>query len=296
MTPDQHQSVLTDATAFEGRWRTMRRKQTHRLLLFAIIAVITLWLAGGVAEFDAGLLWRKLPKLTNYVSETIPVIRFDSFGTDLANWMWGIKRWLGLILDTLIIAFLGTVFGGILALISSFLAARNLAPSRGVGIAARRLQEIARTVPELVYALIFVFAFGIGPFAGVLAILLHTWGTLGKLISEVNENIDMGPVDGMHATGCSWLSMIRFAVLPQVMPNVVSYGLFRFEVNVRAASVLGIVGAGGIGTELYFVIRQFEYTDISAIILLIVILVSLIDMSSEKLRHWLMGDQTAVAL
>jgi len=296
MAIETQHTASQDATAFERRWRKVRRKQSLRLVAFSVVAVVMLWLAGGVAEFDAGLLWRKLPKLGNYVSETIPVLHFDSFGADLANWMWNIKRWLRLILDTLIIAFLGTVFGGILALISSFLAARNLAPNLGVGIAARRLQEIARTVPELVYALIFVFAFGVGPFAGVLAILLHTWGTLGKLVSEVNENIDMGPVDGMYATGCNWRSVIRFAVLPQVMPNIVSYGLFRFEVNVRAASVLGIVGAGGIGTELYFVIRQFEYPDISAIILLIVILVSIIDISSEKLRHWLIGDQTSVTL
>jgi phosphonate transport system permease protein len=125
--------------------------------------------------------------------------------------------------------------------------------------------ELARSVPELVYALIFVFAFGLGSLPGVLAIAIHSCGALGKLFSEVNENINMDHVEGVQAAGANWIQMIRYAVVPQVVPNYVSYTLLRFKINVRAASVIGFVGAGGIGQELMFVIRQFVYQDISAI-------------------------------
>jgi phosphonate transport system permease protein len=156
----------------------------------------------------------------------------------------------------------------------------------------RRTLEVARAVPELVYALIFVFAFGLGPLPGVLAIAIHTAGALGKLFSEVNENIDSSSVEGVRAAGGNWFQVIRFAVLPQVLPNFASYALLRFEINVRAAAIIGFVGAGGIGQELFFVIRQFIYADVSAIVLMIIVSVCLIDITCEKLRHrWIGREQ-----
>jgi phosphonate transport system permease protein len=136
---------------------------------------------------------------------------------------------------------------------------------------------------------------GLGPLAGVLAIAVHSAGSLGKLFAEVNESIDRGPGDGVVAAGGNWPQVIRYAVVPQVMPNFLSYTLLRFEINVREASVLGIVGAGGIGQELYLAVRQFEYQDISAIVLLIVATVAIIDLVCEQIRHRLIGAETLMA-
>jgi phosphonate transport system permease protein len=176
-------------------------------------------------------------------------------------------------------------------LLLGFPASRNLARHPALYCISRRLTEIARAVPELVYAMIFVFAFGLGPFPGVLAIAIHSLGALGKLFAEVNENVDAPPIEGVYAAGANWYQVMRYAVVPQVLPGYLSYTLLRFEINVRAASVVGFVGAGGIGQELLFVIRQFVYTDISAIVLLIILTVALIDMTCEKLRHRLIGAE-----
>jgi phosphonate transport system permease protein len=154
--------------------------------------------------------------------------------------------------------------------------------------------EVARTVPELVWALIFVYAFGLGALPGVLAIAVHSTGSLGKLFSEANENVESGPLEGVRAAGGSWAQVMRYGVLPQVMPAFLSYSLLRFEINVRASSVSGFVGAGGIGQELYLVIRQFIYVDISAIVLLLVATVALIDIACERVRHHVIG-QAALA-
>jgi phosphonate transport system permease protein len=143
----------------------------------------------------------------------------------------------------------------------------------------------------LVFALIFVYAFGLGPLPGVLAIAVHSMGALGKLFSEVNENITAGPGEGVRAAGGNWMHLVRYAVIPQVLPDFASYTLLRFEINVRASSVVGFVGAGGIGQELYSVIRQFIYVDISALVLLLIITVALIDITCEHLRRRLLGEQ-----
>ena len=134
-------------------------------------------------------------------------------------------------------------------------------------------------------------AFGLGPLPGVLAITLHTTGTLGKLFAEVIENVDMKPVEGVQGTGGAWLSQIRFGVLPQVLSNFASYSLLRFEINVRGAAVIGFVGAGGIGQELIIAIRQFHYSDVSAILLMLLVCVMAIDYGSEKLRYRLLAAE-----
>ena len=144
-------------------------------------------------------------------------------------------------------------------------------------------------MPDLVYALIFVWAFGVGPLAGILAIAVHTAGALGKLFAEAAENADMRPLDGISAAGGSWAQGVRFAILPQVLPNLLSYALLRFEINVRGASVIGFVGAGGIGQELHTVISFNYYEEISAILVLIVLAVGLIDLASERVRRAVIG-------
>jgi len=142
---------------------------------------------------------------------------------------------------------------------------------------------------EWVFALIFVAAFGLGALPGILAVAIHTTGTLGKLFTEVVENIDMGPVEGVASTGGSWLAQVRFAVTPQVLSNLVSYALLRFEINVRGSTVIGFVGAGGIGQDLIVAIRKFYYSDVSAMLLMIIVTVMTIDIISARLRHRLLA-------
>jgi len=244
-----------------------------------------------VAEVSPKKIIRGLPGMFDFIGKTLPDLHLNTFVQDIGEWYWGLWKWLSLLLDTILIGFIGTLLGCTAALGLCFPAARNLVNHGSIYFVCRRILEIARVVPELVYALIFVFAFGLGPLPGVLAISIHSAGALGKLFSEVNENIDFAPVGGVRAAGGNWFQVIRYAVIPQVLPNFTSYALLRFEINVRSAAIIGFVGAGGIGQELFFVIRQFIYPDISAIVLLIIVTVSVIDISCEKVRHRLIGKE-----
>lgn len=230
-----------------------------------------------------------LPRLGEYVAKTIPDLGWATLGQDLAAWFGRWQIWAQLLLETVLIAFMATVLGVVGGFILSFPAARNLAPNAWVLWICRRYLEIARTVPELVFALLFVFCFGVGPMAGVLAIGLHTAGALGKLYSEANENIDMRPLDGVRASGGSWFDMIRYGAVPQVLPNVLSYTLLRFEINVRASSIIGYVGAGGLGQEFRTAVSYQEYTNLSALFVIILVTVTVIDRLSEMLRHRVIG-------
>jgi phosphonate transport system permease protein len=285
-------AAIDDPVAvYEQARSELRRARRAKELLFLTLFLAAFAFSIVVGEVSIGRFAEGLPGLFNYVSDTIPSIRADHAVADVREWFWAFPKWLALLFDTIVIAFLGTLLGTVGALALCFIGSRNLAAHPWMYFAARRLTEVARAVPELVYALIFVFAFGLGPLPGALAIMVHSTGALGKLFSEVNENIDMGPVEGVRAAGGNWFQIIRLAVLPQVLPNYLSYALLRFEINVRSAAIIGFVGAGGIGQELMYVIRQFVYTDISAIVLMIVVTVSLIDMSCEKLRHRFIEEQ-----
>jgi phosphonate transport system permease protein len=282
----------TDAVAiFEQARRQLRR--ARRAYTIAGVGLFTLALTVScvvgevsVAQFVAGF-----PGLFTYLQNIAPEIHRHSVLRDLGTWYWGIGRWLRLLGDTIVMAFLGTLFGACGAFLLCFAASRNLMPYTSLYFCARRVMDMARAVPELVYAMLFVFSFGLGPLPGVLAIAVHSMGALGKLFSEVNENVDGRPLEGATAAGTNWCQMIRYAVVPQVLPGFLSYTLLRFEINVRAASVIGFVGAGGIGQELMFVIRQFVYTDISAIVLLIILTVSVLDMACEQLRYRVIGKE-----
>jgi phosphonate transport system permease protein len=144
--------------------------------------------------------------------------------------------------------------------------------------------DACRAINEMVFAMLFIVAIGLGPFAGVLALWIHTTGTLAKLFSEAVEAIDPRPVEGIRATGASAMEEIVYGVIPQVMPLWISYSLYRFESNVRSASVVGMVGAGGIGVIIYEVIRGFEYAQTSAVMLMIIVFVTAIDMVSARIR------------
>ena len=150
----------------------------------------------------------------------------------------------------------------------------------------RRLMDACRAINEMVFAMLFIVAVGLGPFAGVMALFVHTTGVLAKLFAEAIEAVDPRPVEGVRATGANALEGILYGVIPQVLPHWVSYSLYRFESNVRSASVVGMVGAGGIGVVLHEAIRGFDYAETSAILLIIIVSVTLIDLLSASVRRW----------
>ncbi|WP_246149561.1 phosphonate ABC transporter, permease protein PhnE [Tritonibacter litoralis] len=299
-------AALTDSaplSQFERDYAAKRRAARRSWLVGTVIFALAFAAASWMGDFfkvtqvtlpDGSRDWRwiipaGIPRLGDYLSQTFPTLRWDSFGADFGEWFWRWQIWLKLLLETILIAFMATVFGVIGGFLLSFPAARNLAPNGWVLWISRRYLEIARTVPDLVWALIFVFCFSVGPLAGVLAIALHSCGALGKLYSEVNENIDMRPLEGVKAAGGSWFDQIRYGAVPQVLPNIISYTLLRFEINVRSSSIIGYVGAGGLGQEFRTAMSFQEYTDLSALFLIILVTVILIDFGSEKIRHKIIG-------
>jgi phosphonate transport system permease protein len=201
------------------------------------------------------------------------------FPPDFQDW----RIYLQEMLVTLQIAIWGTVLAVVCAVPLGLLSSSNIAPW-WIAQPVRRLMDAARAINEMVFAMLFVVAVGLGPFAGVLALFVHTTGILSKLFSEAVEAIDPQPVEGIRATGAYALEEIVFGVLPQVMPLWISYALYRFESNVRSATVVGMVGAGGIGVILWEVIRGFQYAQTCTVLLMIVVTVTLIDLISSRLR------------
>jgi phosphonate transport system permease protein len=185
---------------------------------------------------------------------------------------------------TVHIALWGTVLALIAAVPMGLLCSSNVFPT-WVHQPVRRVMDACRAINEMVFAMLFIVAVGLGPFAGVLALAVHTTGTLAKLFSEAVEAIDPRPVEGIRATGAHKLVEIVYGVIPQVMPLWLSFTLYRFESNVRSASVVGMVGAGGIGVVLFEVIRGFQYAQTCAVLIILAVSVTLIDLLSARLRQ-----------
>jgi phosphonate transport system permease protein len=267
----------------------LRRRQ---LWLGVFLLAAAVLVASRTAEVDLPRLFANIDKLGVYFYRLAHLDNGQPVWTDLREWLWGVPKWSAKLLETLLIAYVGTVVGAAGALLGCFLASENLGVTPWVRILTRRILEFCRTVPEIVFALIFVVAFGLGPLAGILALAIHTGGALGKLFAEVVENIDLKPFDGLKSAGASWVQSVRFAVLPQVIPGFLSYGLLRFEINVRGAAVMGFVGAGGIGQDLLEAVRKFYYSDVSAMLLMIVLTVVVIDLATERVRHRLLARET----
>ncbi len=273
----------------QAHYRAAQRAKRAQTLLGLVVLVLLIAIAARVGEVDLAKLARNIWRFPAYIAEIMPTLRWATLGADLAEWYWGLGYWLRKLGETILIAYVGTILGLAGGFSLCFFAARNVTPAGWVLFVTRRYFEFCRTVPELVFALIFVIAFGLGPVPGVLAIAIHTTGALGKQFYEVVENIDMNPLDGVKAAGATWIETMRFAALPQVMSNFASYTLLRFEINVRGAAIMGFVGAGGIGQDLLEAVRKFYYSDVSAMLLLIVVTVMIIDMATERLRHYLIG-------
>ncbi|MGV3525173.1 MAG: phosphonate ABC transporter, permease protein PhnE [Candidatus Sericytochromatia bacterium] len=193
---------------------------------------------------------------------------------------------VGATIQTIQMAMTGTVLALLLAFPLAFLAASNTSPHPLVYQVTRFCINFLRTVPDLALGLIFVAAVGLGPFAGTLALAVHTMTVLTKLLSESVENIDGGVVEAIRATGGNYFQTLSFAVLPQMLPDLISFTLYRFETNIRAASVLGLIGAGGIGHLLNTSFRTFQYQEAATVVLILIVLVMGVDWVSARLRKW----------
>jgi phosphonate transport system permease protein len=271
---------------------TYRKAVARKRLRFTVATTVffaALVLAAVGAEVNLRTFFTYFGNFVGYFDRIFTLENGTRVWTDIGEWFWGWRKWLWMLGETILISYVGTLFGAILAFALNFFAAENTSPSPWLRFAVRRFLEFCRTVPGIVFALIFVIAFGLGPMAGVLAIAIHSSGALGKLFSEIVENADMKPVEGLRSTGASWMSCMRFAVLPQVAAGYASYALLRFEINVREASVMGFVGAGGIGQELVVAVRKFYYSDVSAILLLVILTVFVIDIGTGWARGRLFG-------
>ncbi len=244
------------------------------LLCLAVLAA-----AGGALAWSArdlqisvGELIKGLPWIADVVGRMLP-----------PNWGF-MQRLAQPVLETIQLAVWGTLLAIVLALPLCFLAARNLTPGTLVFHAVRQVFNAARGINEIIFALIFVAAVGLGPFAGVLALSVHGAGMLGKFFAEAIEEADPGPVEALRATGARPLQVIVFAVLPQALPAWIAATLYRLEVNLRAATILGMVGAGGIGFELYSSLKLFQYEDTATCVLVILAMVMTADYLSSRLR------------
>lgn len=253
--------------------RAPRRERARKWVVGLVVAGLLVWSwypaemfrwinlftdAGNMVEFARGFMSPNFRDWDIYLADMIVTIQIAVWGT-----------------------FLSVLVGIPFAIMSS----SNICPVWIVQ-PVRRLMDACRAINEIVFALLFVVAVGLGPFAGVMALFVHNLGVVAKLFSEAVEAIDPRPVEGIRATGASKLQEIIFGVIPQVTPLWISFGLYRFETSVRSATVLGIVGAGGIGQLLWENIRSFAYAETAAIIVIIVVSITLIDMLSQRLRKW----------
>ena len=259
-------------------------RSLRRTVAFCGILIVAILVAAWMAEVHPLTFINKIGGFTSYIDRISKLESGARVWTDPVEWFWGLRGWSRLLFETILISYMGTILGAAFAFVLCFMTAENIVPNRFVRFGVRRLLEFCRTVPDIVFALIFVVAFGVGPLPGVLAIMIHTVGALGKQFAEVTENIDMKPVEGLKAAGANIVQTVRFAVVPQVLTNFLSYGLLRFEINVRGATVMGFVGAGGIGDEFLMAIRRFYYSDVSAILVLVAITVFVIDILTGRLR------------
>ncbi|WP_106400724.1 phosphonate ABC transporter, permease protein PhnE [Actinocorallia populi] len=251
--------------------QTFRVPRARNTLGAALAAVIVAWSMVG-AEFDFAKLGEGASNMGEFLSRLFPPT-WDKLPTILE-----------LLVETLQMAIVGTVLGAALSLFCAFGAASNIAP-RWLYYPTRWVMNVIRSLPDLVFALMFVSAVGLGPFAGILAMTVGAAGSMGKIFAEAMESVDRGPVTAMQAVGASKRQIIRYGVLPQAAPLLTSYTLLMFEGNVRGATILGMVGAGGIGLELTTAMRMYDYGHLSAMVICIIVLVTVIDQVSAIVRR-----------
>ena len=281
---------MMNKITLDNHYKNLIGKKRFWNLSLIVLIFIGVILSSKIVDINGSNLLSGMPRLGDYISQILPSIEINKLflGSkdqgSIAYWYFNLPKYLKLLFETFNMALLATIVGSALALFLSFLAAKNTSPNSLLFFTIRRMLEFFRGVPEIIFAILFVWVLGIGPLAGIIAMTLHTTGSLGKLFSEVHENSNNKPIEALKASGGNWLSEMKFGLLPQVLPNLISYALLRFEINIRASTILGFVGAGGIGQELYLVINFNYYEEVSAIILLIILTVISIDLLSGYLR------------
>ncbi|MES2820358.1 MAG: phosphonate ABC transporter, permease protein PhnE [Pseudomonadota bacterium] len=241
-----------------------------QLIGWGLVLAVLVWSWQGAEMNPLGLI-RDAGNMATFAA--------DFFPPDFGDWELYLKE----MIVTVQIALWGTLLAIVCAIPLGILCAENIAPW-WVYQPIRRVMDACRSINEMVFAMLFVVAVGLGPFAGVLALFIGTTGVLAKLFAEAVEAIDPGPVEGVRATGASALQEVLYGVIPQVLPLWISYALYRFESNVRSATVVGMVGAGGIGVILWEAIRGFQFTQTGALLIVIILVVSLLDILSQRLR------------
>jgi len=246
------------------------KRSTLNILGWGLVLMVLMWSWGG-AEMQPLALIRDAKNMALFAEGFFP--------PDFHEWPF----YLSEMVVTIQVAIWGTVLAIVCSIPLGVLCSENVVPW-WVYQPMRRLMDAARAINEMVFAMLFVVAVGLGPFAGVLALWVHTTGILAKLFSEAVEAIDPRPVEGIRATGAGNIHEVIYGILPQVLPLWISYSLYRFESNVRSATVIGIVGAGGIGMALWEYIRGFYYHETAAVMIIIIISVSLLDVLSQRLR------------
>lgn len=308
---DTQPHVQTSTQIVDSWTRTVVRRRFYTIVGLLILLAAFVSSVRFADESNAGHFFDRLPHLFDFLNWLIPKEWSDVWralfdiaspndkGGEEYNFalgrvpVWGgfyIPQYFELMIITINVALISTIVAFMVAVPLSFLAARNLSPSNPLRIIVKRLTEFLRAFPEIVIAGLFSAILSIGPVAAIIAITLHTIGALGKLFYEVVENIDMKPDEGMKAVGASWTERVRFAALPQVMPNFASYALLRLEINVRASTIIGAVGGGGIGEELKLSIsRGFGAKTVALVMLLFVTIVA-VDQFSAWLRRRLVGE------
>lgn len=252
---------------------SMRRMARIKKSLTLLIVIALIWLSAIQTDFSLSTLAAGLPKMNLLINEMFPP-DWAYFGSITEP-----------MLDTVRMALLGTTFGAITAVPVALLAARNVARIPVVYQIARFIMNLIRTIPELLLAALFVPIFGIGEVSGILAISVFSFGIIAKLLYESIEAIDPGPLEAMTAVGANKLQWIFYGVAPQVVAHFISYTLYSFEINVRAAAVLGYVGAGGIGLISYNALSFYQYDRVLTIILYTFLVVLLIDLISNRIRE-----------
>tara|TARA_R110002020_G_scaffold22367_2_gene75277 strand:+ start:1532 stop:2404 length:873 start_codon:yes stop_codon:yes gene_type:complete len=267
--------------------RTSYLRDVHQRRLYSgiLLAILALMLVSGFMLADsrnAGGFWDGLPRVLEFPTEVV-VEAIEK----AANLPAHLVRYFPSLLETVNIAAASTLLGALLASVLSMLATRGLARWPALIPLFRRAMDIMRAVPEVVIALVLIFVLGGGPVAAMVAIAFHTTGALGKLFSEVNENADLRPVEGLASVGSTWSQRMWFAVLPQVAPNYLSYALMRFEINIRASAILGFVGSGGIGYDLRNAMSwgKGRYDEVAAIFILLLGTIIIVDQLSSHYRN-----------
>jgi phosphonate transport system permease protein len=280
------EAALADADGLRGRHPKVfdRRLRQRALSVGVVLALMALALFGFwrleflLARFGSGLA-----QIANILAAMFP----PSPGSHLPVFLHALA-------ETLAIALLGTLTGAVLAFPLGLLAARNIIPNVLAHFAVRRALDTVRGVDVLIWALIFINVVGLGPFAGILAIAASDMGTFGKMFSEAIENSDRKPVEGVVSTGASPLQAVRFGLVPQVFPVMASQVLYYVESNTRSATIIGIVGAGGIGLHLSEQIRVLEWNKVAFLVLMILVTVAVIDWISSRLRFAIIGRGAVV--